>query len=127
MTNAQFEKLVDDFFNLSTNRNYNYSYTPSKMAVDLVDDRLEIAYLVVGHDPKNVEVSLTQDKINIRAKVETEDKSVYGQFVKNIDETLNLTKEYDGTTATAEIRNGILKIVVDKKEEQKPKKISIKF
>ena len=126
MTNAEFNKLFDDFFWTPT-PNRSYTYTPSKMAVDMVDDKLEIAYLVVGHDPKNVEVSLTQDKINIRAKADTEDKSVYGQFVKNIDETLNLTKDYDGTTASAEIRNGILKIVVDKKEEQKPKKISIKF
>jgi len=123
------EKLIDEFLKylwMAEPKKYT-SYVPTKAAVELKDDKLEFALSVIGHDPKNVEVSLTQDKINIRAKADTEDKSVYGQFVKNIDETLNLTKDYDGTTASAEIRNGILKIVVDKKEEQKPKKISIKF
>jgi len=126
MTNVEFNNLVDEFFNFPRT-NKSYTYTPTKMAVDVVDDKLEIAYLVVGHDPKNVEVSLTVDKITIRAKADAEDKSAYGQFVKNIDETLNISKEFDGTTANAEIRNGILKITIDKREEQKPKRISIKF
>ena len=125
MTNAQFNSLFDEFLSFPKINN-NYTYTPNKMAVQLVEDRLELAYLVVGHDPKNVEVSLTQDKIHIHAKSDV-DNSAYGQFVKNINETINLSKDYDGTTASAEIRNGILKIVVDKKEEQKPKRISIKF
>jgi HSP20 family molecular chaperone IbpA len=35
--------------------------------------------------------------------------------------------EFDGLTAKAEIKNGLLHIVVDKKEDQKPKKLEIKF
>ena len=127
MTNAEFNKLFDDLFFWTPTDNKSYTYTPSRMAVNMVDDKLEIAYLIVGHDPKNVEVSLTEDKIRICAKKDAEDKSAYGQFVKNIDETINVSKEFDGTTATAEIRNGILNIVIDKREERKPKKISIKF
>jgi HSP20 family molecular chaperone IbpA len=103
------------------------AYTPSKMAVEFEGDTLELAYSVIGHDPKNVEVSLTQDTIYIKAKKNQEDKSPANQFVKNVDESINLSKEYDGTTAFAEIKNGILTISIDKKEEQKPKKINIKF
>lgn len=129
MTTKEFDKLFNDFFSMPmyyTKSNYN-TYTPKKMSVDLQDDKLELAFSVVGHDPKNVEVTLTEDKVSIRAKKNTEDKSVTGQFVSDIDETITLTKEYDGTTARAEIKNGLLLISIDKKEEQKPKKLSIKF
>ena len=129
MTSREFEKLFDAFFN--TPNYYSNSthrvYTPSRMTVDLQDDKLELAFSVVGHEPKNVEVNLTEDKVHIRAKKDTEDKSVTGQFVSDIEETISLTKEYDGTTAKAEIKNGLLLISIDKREEQKPKKLSIKF
>jgi HSP20 family protein len=129
MTSKEFDKLFNEFFNMP---NYysnltHRSYAPSKMTVDLQDDKLELAFSVVGHDPKNVEVTLTEDKVSIRAKKDIEDKSVTGQFISDINETITLTKEYDGTTARAEIKNGLLLIGIDKREEQKPKKLSIKF
>lgn len=103
------------------------SYVPTKAAVDLKDDRLDLALSVIGHDPKNVEVNLTEGQINIKATKDKENKDVANQFVFDIDETLNLSKEFDGLTAKAEIKNGILTISVEKKEAQKPKKLSIKF
>lgn len=130
MTNREFDKLLNDFFNTpiikDSNKYYN-SYTPSKMALEFEGDKLELAFSVIGHDPKNVDVSLTQDVIYIKAKKNAEDKTPANQFVSNIDEAINLSKEYDGTTAVAEIKNGILTISIDKKEEQKPKKLNIKF
>lgn len=129
MTAKEFDKLFNEFFNMPMyyTNSTNSAYTPNKMTVDLQDDKLELAFSVVGHDPKNVEVTLTEDKVSIRAKKDKEDKSVTGQFVSDIEETITLTKEYDGTTARAEIKNGLLLISIDKKEEQKPKKLSIKF
>jgi HSP20 family protein len=129
MTSREFDKLFDAVFNTPNyySNSTSRTYTPSKLAVDLQDDKLELAFSVVGHEPKNVEVTLTEDKVHIKAKKDTEDKSVTGQFVSDIEETITLTKEYDGTTARAEIKNGLLLISIDKREEQKPKKLSIKF
>jgi HSP20 family protein len=103
------------------------SYAPTKAAVDLQDDKLDLALSVIGHEPKNVEVNLTESQINIKATKDKENKNVANQFVFDIDETLNLSKEFDGLTAKAEIKNGILTISVEKREAQKPKKLSIKF
>ena len=103
------------------------SYAPTKAAVDLQDDKLDLALSVIGHEPKNVEVNLTESQINIKATKDRENKSAANQFVFDIDETLNLSKEFDGLTAKAEIKNGILTISVEKREAQKPKKLSIKF
>jgi HSP20 family molecular chaperone IbpA len=129
MTNNEFDKLLNDFFNAEWGKNVSryQAYSPSKLALEFNGDTLELAYSVIGHDPKDVEVSLTRDKIYIKAKKNLEDKSPANQFVKDIDEAINLSKEYDGTTTFAEIKNGLLLISIDKREEQKPKKINIKF
>jgi HSP20 family protein len=128
LTTNEFDKLFNDFFKpYYSYDNSKYSYTPSKLAVDLQDDKLDLAFSVIGHDPKDIEVTLTESKINVRAKKDKENKSAASQFIVDIEETISLTKEYDGTTANAEIKNGLLLITVDKKEEQKPKRLSIKF
>jgi HSP20 family molecular chaperone IbpA len=123
------DKFLDDWMKdpwMAEPKKYT-SYVPTKAAVDLKDDRLDLALSVIGHDPKNVEVNLTESQINIKATKDKENKDVANQFVFDIDETLNLSKEFDGLTAKAEIKNGILTISVEKKEAQKPKKLSIKF
>jgi HSP20 family molecular chaperone IbpA len=129
MTYYNLEKMLNEFIKdpwMAEPKKYT-SYVPTKAVVDLKDDRLELALSVIGHDPKNVEVNLTEDQINIRATKDKENKEVGNQFVFDIDETLNLSKEYDGLSATAEIKNGVITIIVEKKEAQKPKKLSIKF
>ena len=128
-TLSDFDKFFNDYFHSTKSmyNNNNYRYSASRAAVDLNEDRLNVAFSVIGHDPKNVEVSLTEDRINIVAKKPTNDKSAAGQFTSDISESLHLSKEYDGTTAKAEIKNGLLLIYVDKRAERKPKKLEIKF
>jgi HSP20 family molecular chaperone IbpA len=126
-----YDKLFNNLFNEplpkwnSTRTSTNYS--TNKCAVELKDDKLELAFSVIGHDPKNVEVQLTADKIFIKAKKDSNDESVIGQFLTNIEEEIKITEDFDGLSAKAEIKNGLLYISIDKKEEQKPKKINIKF
>lgn len=128
MTRSEFDLFFDDLIKPTFVKKEAYNvYKPVKMAFDVKDDKLELAFSVIGHDPKTVEVTLTEDRINVKAKKNKECNSVLGQFVVDIDETAILSKEYDGTTAQAEIRNGILLISIDKKEAQKPKRLSIKF
>ena len=129
-----YNKLFDTFFNEplpkwtgTSTVNKPTQYFPAKCAVELKEDKLELAFSIVGHNPKDVEVQLTADKIFIKAVKNKEDKSVIGQFTADINEEIKITDEFDGLTAKAEIKNGLLHIIVDKKEDQKPKKLEIKF
>jgi HSP20 family molecular chaperone IbpA len=101
--------------------------SPINYKWDVVDGKLEIAFSVIGHEPKNVNVELTESKLFIKATAPKDDKSVDTALINDIDEVLKLSKEYDGLSAKAKINNGVLRITVDKKEEAKPKKLSIKF
>ena len=104
---------------------YSKTYVPSKFAVEVKDDKAFIALSVLGHDPKNIEINCYEDKIEVKAK-KGEDKTPFTELVANIDERITLGKDLDGRSAKAEFKNGILTLVVDKREESKPKKVSIK-
>lgn len=119
-----FEKfLVGDSTPLWQNR--STKYVPSKFAVDVIDDKAHIALAVLGHDPKNIEINCYEDKIEVKAK-KGEEKSIFNELVGNINETITLGKDLDGRNAKAEIKNGILSITVERKEESKPKKLTLK-
>ena len=104
---------------------YSKTYVPSKFAVEVKDDKALIALSVLGHDPKNIEINCYEDKIEVKAK-KGEEKTPFTELVANIDERITLGKDLDGRSAKAEIKNGILTFIVERKEESKPKKLTIK-
>lgn len=127
-TDRLFNRLVDSMFNNEPMwKNEIVTYYPSKLTVEVKDDTLEFAYSVLGHDPKNVQIDCYEDRIHIKAHKDENDQSVVGKLTANIDEALKLGKDFDGTKAKAEIKNGILFITVEKKESQKPKQLQIRF
>lgn len=122
--NDLFEKLlVSDRTPLW--ETHSTTFVPSKFAVQIKDDKAHIALSVLGHDPKSIDINCYEDKIEVKAKKE-ENESTYYQLVADIDETIRLGKDLDGRNAKAEIKNGILSIVVERKEESKPKKLTLK-
>ena len=124
---TNFDKVFDSLFETNSPiwRNNSTTFVPSKFAVDVIDDKAHIALSVLGHEPKNIEINCYEDKIEVKAK-KGEDKTAFNQLVGNINETITLGKDLDGRNAKAEIKNGILSIVVERKEESKPKKLTLK-
>lgn len=134
MNNLQLIPMIDWLFdehfsvnNSHLNKVENYRFLSNRIVSTIENDKLEVAISVVGHDPKNVNVELTEDRIFVKAKLDKEDKSVTAHLISDFDEVLKLSKDFNGLSAKATIKDGILHITVDKKEESKPKKISIKF
>ena len=87
------------------------------------DDNIKLIVNVVGHNPKNIGVEVTEGELTIKA---SEGKSK-NPFVNDVNLTFTVGREYDGTSTDATIENGILTLTLDKKEEMKSKKIKIKF
>jgi len=103
------------------------TYVPNKFAVDVKDEAATIALSVLGHDPKDIEINCFEDKIEIKAKKSTEDlENPFNQLISDIDERVQVGKNFDGRKAKAEIKNGILLITIERKEESKPKKLTPK-
>ena len=101
--------------------------SPKLSVVDTgLNNGIELAIPVIGHDPKNIDVTITEDSIKITA-VKGDVKGVLNQLCSDISETITLPKYLDGLTSKAEIKNGILIITIGTKETHTPKKLSIKF
>jgi len=127
----EFDRLINDWFENDYNQNWSAAktttYVPNKFAVDIKDDTATMALSVLGHDPKNIEINCYEDKIEIKAKKSQEDKeNPFNQLISDIEERITIGKNYDGRQAKAEIKNGILSITLEKKEESKPKKLTLK-
>jgi len=88
----------------------------------LEDGRQELIVNVVGHNPKDVDVDVTEGNITIKAEA----KKV-NAVVRDVNLKFKVGKDFDGTTSEASIENGVLTIVMDKKEERKSKKIKVRF
>jgi HSP20 family protein len=122
-----YSKLFDELFNetSTTWENHSTTFVPSKFAVDVKEETATIALSVLGHDPKNIDINCYEDKIHIKAKKE-EGNETFNKIVADIDETIRVSKIFDGTKAKADIKNGILLITLEKREEAKPKKLTLK-
>jgi HSP20 family protein len=123
MYTIDYSKLFEEFFNEPKTT----TYVPNKFAVDIKDESATIALSVLGHDPKDIEINCFEDKIEIKAKKMGEDKETpFNQLVSDIEERIQVGKNFDGKKAKAEIKNGILLITLERKEESKPKKLTLK-
>jgi len=121
-----YSKLFDEFFPTEQPKQRT-TYVQNKFAVDIKDEAATLALSVLGHDPKDIEINCFEDKIEIKAKKTQEDKEhPFNQLVSDIEERINVGKNFDGRKAKAEIKNGILLITIERKEESKPKKLTPK-
>ena len=127
---SDFDKFVEKLLVADSRplwETHSRTFVPSKFAVDVKDDKAYIALSVLGHDPKSIEINCYEDKIEIKAKKEKKEvETPFDQLIGNIDERITLGKDLDGRSAKAEIKNGILTLIVERKEESKPKKVQIK-
>ena len=129
----EFDRLLNDWFAEDAYQNWTSArktttYVPNKFAVDIKDESATIALSVLGHDPIDIEINCFEDKIEIKAKKTQEDKEhPFNQLVSDIEERINVGKNFDGRKAKAEIKHGILLITIERKEESKPKKLTPKL
>jgi HSP20 family protein len=123
MYTINYSKLFEEFFNEPKTT----TYVPNKFAVDIKDESATIALSVLGHNPDDIEINCFEDKIEIKAKKMGEDvENPFNQLISNIEERIQIGKNFDGRNAKAEIKNGILLITLERKEESKPKKLTLK-
>ena len=117
-----FDRLFDEVFDSNfkpmqvNHQQGNYSINTTK------DGKQNIVVSVVGHNPKDVEVDVTEDLITVKAETEK-----VNAVVGNVNLRFKVGKDYDGVSAEASIENGLLTILLDKKEERKSKKVKIKY
>lgn len=125
------DRVFDDFFSMPSWIDSNKTFMP---AVDIVenDDNIRMVFQVPGMDKKDIKIKIEGDRINVfgkrEHKVDEEKDSYihreisYGEFTRSftLPDSVNTDK------IDAKYENGILTILLNKKEEVKPKEIEVK-
>ena len=124
------DKLFEDVF---TRRSRGQALTAWQPAVELfeTDSDVVVRAELPGIDPKNVDITVTDDTLPLKGEAKTEHEERgrnyvrrelrYGSFIR----TLPLPSEVKGDLAKASYKNGILEIRVPKGERAKPKSVKV--
>lgn len=95
------------------------------------EDTYQINILMPGIEKENISLSLDNNTLIIHGKINA-DKSENQQrlrtefLLKNYQRKLNLPKDAEHKSISANLKNGILEITINKKVKMKPKNIIIK-
>ena len=125
---TNFDRLFDSVWNEPLVRdavlNERRKTSFGAFDVDVLEDgKQKVTINTIGHNPKDITVDVTEEEITIKAK-KGEDTS---RFVKDIDLTLSVGKDYDGTKTDAKFENGLLTLLIDKKVNKKSKSLKITY
>jgi HSP20 family protein len=94
-------------------------------------DNVVVETPLTGIDPKNVNVEIEDNILKISGtterKTEVDEKNYYRREIRtgHFYRTVALPKAVDAGKANAAYENGLLRITVPKKEEAKPKAITV--
>lgn len=125
MTNI--DKLFENFLQTDLpSYKSSASFTDTEYVINSLEDgKQEITINVLGHNPKDIDIQATTDKITIKSNKPEGSSSLVSNVA--ISFSLNrLNKLYDGTTAHAKFNNGLLILTLSEIVEKKEKTIQIK-
>ena len=129
--NPFFDGFDDDWAFPSLTLSRQNAFMP---AVDVYEDKdnIVVETQLAGIDPEKVDISIENDVLVIKGesekRSEVEDKNYYRKEIRSgsFYRSLPLPAHVAGDKASAEAKDGVLRISIPKKEEVKPKKMEIK-
>ncbi len=127
----EMDRLWEDFFGGKEMASPEMAWVPA-VDVSETDDSIVVKAEVPGLEAKDIEISFSGDTLRIKGekKQESEEKKEnyhrietrYGAFSRSI----RMPVSVDPDKIEAKYDKGVLKIVLKKKEEAKPKQIEVK-
>ena len=130
------DRLFDEFFSPVTRRRKGWLKPEMGVIVpniEMYDRKNEIVLKaeLPGVDKENIDLTITKDSITLKGEVKKEEEikeedyyaseRSYGSFTR----TIALPAEVDSEKSKASFKNGVLEIVLPKREDAKPKEIKI--
>ena len=120
INNNLFDEFFTDSFFRTPTKTKSYSAFDAEV---LENGKQKVTINTIGHNPKDITVDVTEEEVTIKSK--KGDNS--SRFVKDIDSTLTVGSDYDGTKSEAKFENGLLTLLIDKKVNKKAKTLKISY
>lgn len=104
-------------------------------AIDFIEGENEFTVIceLPGLEEKDLEVSIASNVLTLKGTKNTEKEQNKGKYYKkeswtgSFQRTLALPHTVDSEKISAQLKNGVLRIVLSKKEELKPKQITVEI
>ena len=131
------ERLFEEVFEPSHRRRHWWPKSPEGGVVvpniDMYDRKTEIVVKaeLPGVERDKIDLTITRDAITIKGEIrreeEIKEEDYYSREISygNFTRSVTLPAEVESEKAKATFKNGILEIVLPKKEEAKPKEIKV--
>jgi len=109
---------------------FDRSFSP---VIDVIENTNDytVTCELPGLDQKEIDVSIASNVLTIKGQKKDEHEDKKGKFYKkeswsgSFQRTLSLPMSVEGDKIKAELKDGILTIVLPKKEEAKPRQIAV--
>lgn len=129
----QLRRNIDSLFDSIFGREKGYSAS-SYPSIDMIDtgESLVLHSELPGFKKENIRISIKDDVLNISGKRESTETPENVNWLRqerfhgDFSRSLRLPYGVDAEKVKAEFKNGILKIILPKKKELKPKEIVVK-
>jgi len=128
--------LLNRFFDSTELENWvSKNYSPSNTTLPSVnikesEDGFEVEVAAPGFDKKDFNIELDNDILTISSEKTVENETAEGErytkkefSYQSFTRSFNLPEDVDAEKITAKYKNGILSVVIPKKEEAKPKPV----
>ena len=119
------DEVFDSFFNNAVFTQPTVKYQNSRLSIDVTEEEAVIALSVLGHSKDDITIELEEDAIFVKS-IKRELSKVENELIQTINDRISVGDKFDGEKTSAKITNGILYLTIPKKEELKPKKVTIK-
>jgi len=140
---SEFENKVENMFQRFWHNSFNHDNIPDLFShgslsdipkMDVIDRDKEILVKaeLPGIDKKDLEVSITNNQLVIKAKTCHEEKQEKGDFLKQeiskseIYRSVLLPADVDEENVKTSFKNGVLKLTIQKMEKSHRRRIEIK-
>jgi HSP20 family protein len=132
---GNLEDLFQNFFDgAQPSTTQEAAPAPANAALDIYEetDRFEVVLDVPGFTREELKINVENDTLAIRGERPARAQSANPQHFRRVERwtgsferTLTLPSTVDTTRAEAQLKDGVLKLVLPKKETSKPRQISI--
>ncbi len=132
------ERLFNDFFETSPRKWYllrpgngKHGVIAPNMDIYERKDEFVVKAELPGVDKKDIELTISHDNLTLKGEVKKEEEVKEEKYYSNeryygtFKRAITLPHEIDSEKAEANYKDGVLEVILPKKEEAKPKEIKV--
>ncbi len=129
----EMDRLYQNFFGSISDEAVDFPMTYPLVNIKERKDQLEISAELPGLSKDDVKISISDSILTIKGEKKSEAKKENENYFRTerrygkLERSFRLPTKVDNEKVKAEFKDGILNIMLPKKEEAKPKEISIKI